>query len=111
LDNEGKLKLLEVEHFVFLRETLDIVSKAETEVQRSIENLIEALEPKEIKKISVDIFKLIENYKRLGTYRCFIQDIIFHYGDKEVNECFGKVMRNYWKYRNRVFFMLKKAIE
>jgi len=108
---EGKLKLLEIEHNTFLRNMLDVVNVSENSIQRVIENLIEILEPKEIKKISVELFKLIEEYKRLGVYRCFIKSLIFHYGEDEINKCYGEIAENYVNYRNRVFFMIQKAIE
>jgi len=111
LEAEGKLKLLENEHNIFLRNMLDLVSKAGVGIQRSVENLIELLEPKEVRKISIELFKLIDEYKQLGIYQCFLKSLVFHYGEDEVNKCYGEVVGNYVNYRNRVFFAIQKAFE
>jgi len=98
-----ELEKLRFEHKVFLRDLQEAVSSSSVRIAGIIEDLLNGLPANIIAKISGQMLKLIEEYRKIETYRCFLTAEIYRYPYDLKIECLGKVAEEVKKYREKVF--------
>jgi len=108
--NKEELEKLKFEHMIFLRDLQDVVDTAEVKLEGIIEELLSGLPADILAKITSPMLRLIEEYRKIATYRCFLTAELYNYPHDLKIECLGKVAEEVKKFREKVFEARQKQI-
>jgi len=110
IQEKEELEKLRFEHMIFLRDMQEIVDSSEVRIKGIIEDLLSGLPADILAKISSQMLKLIEEYRKIATYRCFLTAELYNYPHDLKIECLGKVAEEVKKFREKVFEARQKQL-